>query len=59
MVCLRGAVVGGYVSKDAGFLALLGETAKRKVYLRECITKRYSIIYLKKDVRATVYNVFK
>jgi len=31
MVCLRGAVVGGYVPKDAGFLAMLGETTKRKV----------------------------
>ena len=27
--------------------------------LRECITKRYTIIYLKKDVSATAYNVIK
>ena len=29
------------------------------MYLRECITKRYSIIYLMKDVSTTVYNVIR
>ena len=29
------------------------------MYLKECITKRYSIIYLMEDASATVYNVIK